>query len=67
MFSPLCDGGNEPQKNQDIERNFTPLHWVHTMLFLSHIRDLLLSSIIGILTMVKIESSVKKQGKTYRY
>jgi hypothetical protein len=54
MFSPLCDGGNEPQKKQ---------HWVHTSLFLSHIEDLLLSSIIGIQTMVKIESSVKQTGQ----
>jgi hypothetical protein len=63
MFSPLCDRGNEPQKNQDIERDCTPLHWVHTILFLSVIGDLLLSSIIGIQTMVKIESSVKQAGQ----
>jgi hypothetical protein len=63
MFSPLCDGGNESKKKQDIERNCTPLHWVHNILFLSHIGDLLLSSIIGIQTMVKIESSVKQTGQ----
>jgi hypothetical protein len=63
MFSPLCDGGNEPQKKRGHERKCTPLHWVHTILFLSHIGDLLLSSIIGIQTMVKIESSVKQKGQ----
>jgi hypothetical protein len=34
--------------------------WVHTLLFLSHIRELLFSSIIGKQIMVKIESSVKQ-------
>ena len=63
MFSPLRDRGNEPQKKQDIERDCTPLHWVHTILFLYLIGDLLLSSIIGIQTMVKIESSVKQTGQ----
>jgi hypothetical protein len=66
MFSPLCDGEYKPQKYQDIDINITPLHCVHTILFISHIGDLLLSSIIGIQTMVKIDSSVKKHGKTYR-
>jgi hypothetical protein len=64
MFSPLRDWGNEPQKNKDVERDCTPLHWVHTILFFSLIGDLMLSSIIGIQTMVKIESSVKQTGET---
>jgi hypothetical protein len=55
MFSPLC----EPQKG-NFKRNITSLHGVHKILFLSHVGELLLSSIGGIQTMVKIESSVKQ-------
>jgi hypothetical protein len=60
MFSPLCDRRNEPQKGHDIEINITSLRWLYTILFISHIGELLLPNIIGIQTMVKIESSVKQ-------
>jgi hypothetical protein len=60
IFSRVCDSVNEPKKGQDIEINITPLHWVRTIFFISHMGRLLLSSIIGIQTMVEIESSVKK-------
>jgi hypothetical protein len=63
MFPPLHDWGIEPQKTEDVKRDCTPLHWVHTILFFSLIGDLLLSSIIGIQTMVKIKSSVKQTGQ----
>jgi hypothetical protein len=63
MLSPLHDWGIEPQKKEDVQRDCSPLHWVHTILFISLIGDLLLSSIIGIQTMVKIESSAKQPGQ----
>jgi dipeptide/tripeptide permease len=63
MFSPLCDRRNETQTEQDTKKNITSLHWVHTILFLSPIGELLFSSIIGMQTMVEIESSVKKTWK----
>ena len=66
MSSPLRDRRNEPQEEQDIKRDITSLHWIHTLLFLSPIGELLLSDVIGIQTMVKIESFVKQARKIYR-
>jgi hypothetical protein len=60
MFSLLCDRRNEPKRGHNIKINITSLHWVHSNLFLSHIGELLSSSIIGKQTIVNIKSYVKQ-------
>jgi hypothetical protein len=62
-FHHYMTGVLNRKKTEDVQRDCTPLHWVHTILFISLIGDLLLSSIIGIQTMVKIKSSVKQSGQ----